>query len=201
MLSTNITLLRGGTQNFSLVFESQIPNPTSSQRYDYNRIKYCCAKQHSLWVRHDSKERFSQFDQLMSCVPRYHCHYQSRILSFGNRDPTWRINMTSVWLCRENIFGHFISRLVQVTSYPFFKTSESCAIPCPSLLCSTLFFLVAFRSGDFKFRESCLTITKLLRDSYVNRNTDESKREQKANIVAYLSCMKQPTRSVVNSYL
>ena len=48
VLSTNITLLRGGTQNFSLVFESQIPNPTSSQRYDYNRIKYCCAKQHSL---------------------------------------------------------------------------------------------------------------------------------------------------------
>ena len=136
---------------------------------------------------------------------------RSLILSFGNRDPTWRINMTSVWLCRENIFGHFISRLVQVTSYPFFKTSESCyilcAIPCPSLLCSTLFFLVAFRSGDFKFRESFLTVTKLLWNSYVNRNTDGSKENvvyvvhSTANIVAYLSCMKQAIRSVVNSYL
>ena len=96
--------------------------------------------------------------------------------------------MTSVWLCRENIFGHIISRLVQVTSYPFFKTSESCyilcAIPCSSLLSSTLFFLVAFRSGDFKFRESCLTVTKLLWNSYVNRNTDGSK-ENVVYVVQY----------------
>ena len=117
-----------------------------------------------------------------------------------------RVDMTSVWLCRENIFGHFISRLVQVTSYSFFKTSESswilCVIPCSSLLYSML-FLVAFSSGDFKFRESCLTVTKFLWKSCVNRNNDGLKENihRKANVVACLSCMKQAIRSVENSYL
>ena len=100
-----------------------------------------------------------------------------------------RVDMTSVWLCRENIFGHFISRLVQVTGYPFFKTSESscilCVIPCSFLLYSTL-LLVAFSSGDFKFRESCLTVTKFLWKSYMKRNYDGLKENihNKANIAA-----------------
>ena len=96
------------------------------------------------------------------------------LISLGNRDPTWEL-IWQVCDCRENIFGHFISRLVQVTGYPFFKTSESscilCVIPCSSLLRSTL-FLVAFSSGDFKIRESVLTVTKFLWKSDVNRNTD-----------------------------
>ena len=123
----------------------------------------------------------------------------SLLISLGNRDPTWEL-ITSVWLWRKYIWSLYI----KTSSGNGLSLSSCilCVIPCSSLLCSRL-FLVAFSSGDFKFRESCLTVTKFLWKSYVNRNTDGLKENihSKANIVACLSCMKQAIRSVENSYL